>query len=250
MDDIKGLKFRHFVKVAVLLAAIIGLVIYMVFSRIEAEISEMPLRAENEVLKKEAEKYQEKLRDAERRIEEAETVIQKPESPPSLPAEVSTGQTIGLVEELKKLDRRITFLHGYIRKIENASVNFYLDRAMKRSEKKSIKAILEKAIESVKAVMEGKPDAAADKTKSSFYGEALSFSGKENLMIINMGVKDGVKEGDKCVVYKDGAEIAYGEILSVRYRISAAVINDLAAGYKVKDLQKGCQVSIIPEGQE
>jgi len=75
-------------------------------------------------------------------------------------------------------------------------------------------------------------------------GEILSVDEKYTLIIINLGRRNQITTGDRCLIVKSGQEIATSEIISVRYRVAAAVIDGLNTGFSLNDVQKGCSVVV------
>ena len=73
-------------------------------------------------------------------------------------------------------------------------------------------------------------------------GEILSVDAKHTLIIINLGRRNQIKAGDRCLIVKNGKEIATSEIISVRYRVAAAVIDGINAGYSLTDIKEGGSV--------
>jgi len=76
-------------------------------------------------------------------------------------------------------------------------------------------------------------------------GAIISLDQKNNLMVINLGTKDSLKEGDRCTIIRDGQEIAQAEILSVRYRIAAAFIDDIRYKCTINDIKEGYKVVVV-----
>jgi len=76
-------------------------------------------------------------------------------------------------------------------------------------------------------------------------GVVLSVDKKNNLVVINLGHKDNIKEGDRIKILKDGREIARAEVLSIRYRIAAAFVDYLGPRCTISDISEGCKVLVI-----
>lgn len=65
--------------------------------------------------------------------------------------------------------------------------------------------------------------------------------------MIDLGTQDGIVKGDRCVVVKDEKVIASAEIISVRYKISAAFIDDVRYKNALTDIKEGDKVLISKE---
>ena len=72
----------------------------------------------------------------------------------------------------------------------------------------------------------------------------LAVDKKNNLVVISLGRKDKVVEGDKCVIFKNGNELARGEVINVRYKISAVFINEMQYKNTIADVAEGDSVLI------
>lgn len=78
-------------------------------------------------------------------------------------------------------------------------------------------------------------------------GRILSVDSKNNLIVIDLGYRDNIKENERCAVLIDEKEIASANIISVRHRISAAFIDEVKYGYVINDVKEGSKVSVIEE---
>ncbi|MFA5008235.1 MAG: hypothetical protein WC546_03330 [Candidatus Omnitrophota bacterium] len=75
-------------------------------------------------------------------------------------------------------------------------------------------------------------------------GLILSIDRKNNLFVINLGIKNDIKEGRHCRVFIGDKEVANAEIISVRYKLSAALIDDIKPGYKIGDIRENDKVLV------
>jgi len=78
-------------------------------------------------------------------------------------------------------------------------------------------------------------------------GKILSLDKNNNLIVIDIGRGNGVKEGQRCVILKDNKEIASGEVISTRYKISAVFVGEIKYGYTINDIKEGDGV-FVKEG--
>lgn len=93
--------------------------------------------------------------------------------------------------------------------------------------------------------------ASANKTSTPVIvgqGNVVSSDSNNNLIIINLGRKDKMKEGLRCAVLKNDEEIASGEIISVRYNISAVYIDDVKYKNSISEIKEGDKILIKAEG--
>lgn len=89
------------------------------------------------------------------------------------------------------------------------------------------------------SVQKSAPIPAVNKEETLLNGTVLSVNKENNLLVISLGTKDGVSEGDHLKVLKKGREIASAEVIGIRYRISAAIVDDIDSKYKITDIKKG-----------
>ena len=76
-------------------------------------------------------------------------------------------------------------------------------------------------------------------------GKVLSVDKKHNLIVVDLGKRDDVVEGAECVILKGEKEIASAEIISVRYNVSAAFVNDWRYNYHIRNIKEGEAVFIV-----
>jgi hypothetical protein len=75
-------------------------------------------------------------------------------------------------------------------------------------------------------------------------GEILSVDRDNNLVVVSLGSKDGMREGGRLEIFNEEEKIASAEIINARYRISAAFIDDIRYKYTVRDIKNGNKVLI------
>ena len=165
----------------------------------------------------------------------------------------STGQ----IETLKKKN---AILKKRIVTLENSPIVQRIKEAIQVEDNDSVKAVLADAVNKMEMIGAGKsvslepivvtkirqespsaPDkkptgAASPATAEGKTGVILSVDKKSNLIVINLGRKDDVKEGDRCKIFKKDREIAGAQIINIRYRISAAFIDDIKYKYTINDI--------------
>ena len=77
-------------------------------------------------------------------------------------------------------------------------------------------------------------------------GSLASVDKKHSLIVIDLGKRDQIKERDFLIILKNGVELGTAEVISVRYRVSAALITRVSPGYTIDDINENCTVS-VPE---
>ncbi|MCQ9207515.1 MAG: hypothetical protein NG740_06530 [Omnitrophica bacterium] len=103
---------------------------------------------------------------------------------------------------------------------------------------------LEKRLDSRNAVSRRSDTQAAGRSKTKKNGEILLIDKNCNLVIIDLGRREGVKENDRLKILKDGEEIAEATIIGVRYRASAAFVDEIEHRHNIRSIQKGDEVLI------
>jgi len=76
-------------------------------------------------------------------------------------------------------------------------------------------------------------------------GKVLFLDKTYNMVIINLGSIDDIKDGERCIILEKGKEIAQGEIIGVRYRVSAILIDGLIQNYTLADIKEGHDVVVF-----
>lgn len=76
-------------------------------------------------------------------------------------------------------------------------------------------------------------------------GKVLSVDKKYNLIVIDLGRKDEIKEEQQCMILKDNKEIALAKIISVRYKVSAAFVDEIKYNYNISDIKDGDSVLVM-----
>lgn len=75
-------------------------------------------------------------------------------------------------------------------------------------------------------------------------GKILSVDRRFNLIVINLGRNDNVKEEDRCIILKDDKAIGEARIINLRYRVSAAFVDEMESGYNIRKIQEGYEVLV------
>lgn len=76
-------------------------------------------------------------------------------------------------------------------------------------------------------------------------GKVLFLDKTYNMVIINLGNIDDMKDGDRCIILEKGKETAQGEIIGVRYKVSAVLVDGLIQNYTLADIKEGHDVIVF-----
>ena len=180
-------------------------------------------------------------------------------------------------EDSKKLDKRYAELYGGrigALKKENSSLRNrmlnigkapladFIKNYMGKEENENIKKVLAEALRKVELIQTGKVvnlepivvaenNAQATTEPASSLGNVAGKAGKiisidrdNNLIVVDLGRADDVKAGQRCMVMHGDKEIGSGEIISTRYKMSAAFINDIKYKYTFSDIKESDKVLI------
>ena len=162
-------------------------------------------------------------------------------------------------EQIGEFKRKNVALKKRVGTLEEGSLIDRIREALFREENPNVKRILEDSINRIEMIRSGKSVSlqpivvtkgeGAGATTLSTGGKAiiLSVDKRNNLIVINAGRKDNVKEGDRCSILKGGEEIASAEIISVRYRIAAAFVDDVQYKHTIRDVKEGYEVVLAAQ---
>lgn len=164
----------------------------------------------------------------------------------------------GLCEALKKENERLVALMSFNEQLDRERLkNITLKKRISALEKNSAEQSAKDSVQSQESASVKKgPEASVagnnsewDYTAASaaqeISGAVVAVDKKNNFIVINLGQQDNIKEGYLCIVFKDGQEMARGEILSVRRRISAVSIDDMYQKYRISDIKKDYKVVVV-----
>ncbi|GEM_PF-1444931 len=178
-----------------------------------------------------------------------------------------------LVSQLDNLGRHKRALKKKIAVLGKTSLSDQLASAASRADNADIKKVLERSLRLIDQIREGKsvdldsmmaanetalqevpgyePNTmkrdytVADAQKNTERkGRILKFDPANNYIIINLGSENGVEKGERCKIFKDGQEVGSGEVMSVRFRISAVFIDTIAFKHTMDEVREGLDVEI------
>ncbi|MCQ9206655.1 MAG: hypothetical protein NG740_02080 [Omnitrophica bacterium] len=173
---------------------------------------------------------------------------------------------ITYAEKIKTLEEKTETLNNELKNLAAIPIAESIKKAINTEEDPSIKKVLERTLHNIElvksgsvvdlepiviadaggrpTVMEEVSSAANASVKTERPGEILSIDRDNNLIVISLGTKDRVKEGQRLAILDAGEQIASGEIISSRYMISAAFIDDIKYKHTVHDIKEGYKVLI------
>lgn len=182
-----------------------------------------------------------------------------------------------LIAEKKALDnqtedlkRKYAVLAKKVSELEKNPLVQKIRDSIQKETNEEIKKVLEVALHNIELIQAGKPvelspivvskekaqegqvpqqQAGMPLQENEKAGQVLSVDRKNNLVVIDLGRKDSIKEGDPCLIYKNDSEIARGEVISLRYNMSAVFIKELKYRSVIEDIQEGDKIIIEPSAQ-
>jgi len=168
-------------------------------------------------------------------------------------------------EQLQKLKEEKEGLSKELSSVKGMPLVELIRKARDSEENEDLKRVLERTLNNIEMVKSGnvvdlepivvaKEGALQDDTGIATFaatpviekeiGEILSIDKKNNLVVVNLGTRDKVEEGMRLAVLDSGEKIATGEIISSRYRVSAAFIDDIKLKRTIDDIKNGLQIAI------
>ncbi len=165
------------------------------------------------------------------------------------------------IGRIEVLDNEKEELAKEVKALKEASLVEIIRKGAEAEEDENIRKLLERTLQNIELIKSGnvvdlKPivvsqgKEAKEVTLSEItaslpqdaVGEVLSVDRQSNLIVINLGAKDKVGEGRRLAIMDDGAEIATGEVINSRYRVSAAFIDDISHKHTIHDIKTGYKV--------
>lgn len=170
-----------------------------------------------------------------------------------------------ITDESEVLKNKYIALSQKVEALEKNPLIQKIQESIDKEQNSEIKKVLQAALANIQLIQAGKSVdltpivvVGKDREASGIFplpggqqaqtaGGVLSVDKKNNLVVIDLGRKDKIKEGDKCIIFKDNKELARGEIISVRYKISAVFINEVKYKNVITDIEEGDKVLISNE---
>ena len=164
-------------------------------------------------------------------------------------------------EQTEKLKKEGEALQAEIKTLKEISLADVIRKTLDAEKDANIKKVLERTLHNIELIRSGnfvdlEPIVVSEKIEEGSVetsaepvsllrknvGEILSIDRDNNLVVINLGAEDKVEEGQQVSILKDGEEIASGEIIGTRYKISAALIDNVQYRYTLSDIKRGSKV--------
>lgn len=164
--------------------------------------------------------------------------------------------------EKEKNDRTIALLkrenvkmRGEMGALKKASATDLIKEMVSREPDENIKRVLSDTLVKITMVKEGKvvqlePIVVAGENERALNpqnrreGKILSLDKRSNLVVIDLGMAQGLKEGQRCRIFGTAGEIASAMIIKTRYEISAAFVDTFLSKYTIEDIGEGAKVLI------
>jgi len=218
----------------------------------------MDLRDRTDNIKLEIAKKKKELKAAAKDREALEEEVKSIEEENSRTKALYAEQVQKLKEEKEGLSRELSSVKGMplvelIRKARDSEKDENLKKVLERT-LNNIEMVRSGNVVDLEPIIVAKEESMRDDTSVATFvstpaiekgiGEILSIDKKNNLVVVNLGTRDKVEEGMRLMVLDSGEKIATGEIISSRYRVSAAFIDDIEFKRTINDIKNGLQIAI------
>ncbi|MCM8760797.1 MAG: hypothetical protein NC938_06615 [Candidatus Omnitrophica bacterium] len=161
-----------------------------------------------------------------------------------------------LEEERRNLSAKIAALKEKLDRLENAPIEEVITEALSKETNSEVRAVIADSLARVELIRTGKavslepilvtaagaPEVAAVSPNARF--SIITLDRKNNLIAINGGRRDGLKEGDRLSILKDGKPAATAGVIAVRYRVASAFVNNTRQNFSFRDIKEGDEVII------
>jgi predicted RNase H-like nuclease (RuvC/YqgF family) len=168
-----------------------------------------------------------------------------------------------LEQKTSELERQCGLLSRKLDELEKNPVVQKIRDAIYKEQNAEVKKVLQSALRNIELIQQGKvvelspiivaPDAAhgmelLPEQETGKRGRVVSSDSSNNLVVVDLGRKDGINTGDECIIIQDNQERAWGEVISVRHKMSAVYISEIAYRYSVSDIKEGDEAQINSPG--
>ncbi len=254
-------------KISLLVCVILGVVSALFFISLLRK-SELEFNEKKAILIKENMDLKDKFESLEKDVSEKLASMEKLQKEKELFEErlsLIKNETAKIVEsyvkQLDKLKRKNAVYMKKISTLEKSSKSATpierVKEAISKENNRDIKKVLEDTLRKLELIKAGKsvslePIIVApvssdlvEKSDAGKTGSVLSVDRANSLIVINLGRKDGLAEGDSCKVLFNGQSIAEADVVSVRYSIAASHINLFQPKYGIEDINDGTSVLVM-----
>jgi hypothetical protein len=211
-------------------------------------VMRVSLEKDKEALKSHADALQATINEKQDLFNNADTYKKNYEEQIAFLKEENEKLRSGVDQKIDDLTKKKALLKKRIQKMESAPIDKWIQSMMAGQSDQKIKNILKDALDKVELVKSGKAVtlepievSAADKK-----GKILSIDRKNDLIVISIGSKDGLMEGDRFNIFsKEGKEIGSAEVISARYAIAAAFVDSMNYGVNINSIKEGFSVAMV-----
>ncbi|MBN1353218.1 MAG: hypothetical protein JW994_00920 [Candidatus Omnitrophica bacterium] len=70
-------------------------------------------------------------------------------------------------------------------------------------------------------------------------GKVVSIDRSDNLIVIDLGLKDNIEEGERCLIIQDNKEIGSGKVIGLRYGVAAIFVDELKYKETMRTVKEG-----------
>lgn len=151
-------------------------------------------------------------------------------------------------EDRRNFQKRSLEMKERLDKYDGASIESLIRQALEKERNDGVKRLLMDSVARVEMMREGKAvdlepiivtkDGASERTSIA----VVALDRKNKLIAINAGRKDGLKEGDRLTVMRDGKELVSTQIVAVRYRVATAFVDQNRHNFSIKDIREGDEI--------
>ena len=167
---------------------------------------------------------------------------------------------------LRDVKQQNAVLKKKIAALENSPLVQKIKETLENESNESVKKVVEGALNKIELIKGGNPvalepivvtveegemagksrqEGEAPAPRGDVKGAILSVDRKDNLIVINIGSKENVREGDRLEILKDAKEIARAEVISARSGLSAAVVESIDPAYTINSIKENDDVIVL-----
>lgn len=148
----------------------------------------------------------------------------------------------------RNFQKRSLELKERLDKYDGASIENLIRQALEKEESDGVKRLLTDSLSRIELIRENK---AVDLepivvTKGGASERAsitvVALDKKNKLIAINAGRNDGLKEGDRLTVMRDGKELVSAQVVAVRYRVATAFVDQNRHNFSMKNIREGDEI--------
>jgi len=227
---------------------VLGAVLYAGKAKADLIIVRNSLLKDNQELRARTEMLQDALNQKEEALRTAENDKRAFEDQAATLKQQNDKMRSESDQMIEDLTKKKAALKKKIENMKKAPLDEWLKTVMQNEGNQKIKSILNDAATKINMVKHGQSVTLEpiEVSAANRKGNIISIDRKNDLIIVSIGTKDGVMEGERCSIYSgEGKEIATCEIISARYTIAAAFVDNMNYGTNIKNIKEGLTVAIV-----